>query len=191
MMEDLPDQLRELHEQRRAETLRDYQRFNPFLEDIFDWKERGRAWLGEDRGVTIYNSATLIGDVDIGRDSWIGPFTMLDGSGGPLRIGHHCSISTGAQLVTHDTVRWALSGGEAPYEGAPITIGDCCFIGSHAVVMRGKTIGNHCLVGAGAVVTSDLAEHSIAAGVPARVIGEVQVEGGRVSLKYHASPKPT
>ena len=105
----------------------------------------------EDKGITIYNSATLIGDVEIGEHTWIGPFTLLDGGGG-LEIGRYCSISTGCQVLTHDTVRWALSGGKTGPERAATKIGDCCFLGSHAIVTRGVTIGNHCLIAAGAVV---------------------------------------
>ncbi len=176
--------LRDLHIHLRAETYRKYKRINPFYEDLFDWKERGQFWVTEDKGITIYNSASVAGDVEIGAHSWIGPFTTLDGSAG-LRIGHHCSISAGCQLVTHDTVKWALSGGVEPYERAPITIGDCCFLGSHAIVTKGVTIGDHCLVGAGAVVTKDLPPFTIAGGVPAREIGRVNLdEAGRVHLEF-------
>jgi UDP-2-acetamido-3-amino-2,3-dideoxy-glucuronate N-acetyltransferase len=47
-------------------------------------------------------------------------------------------------------------------------------IGSNATIMGGITIGEHALVGAGAVVTSDVADYSIVAGVPARVVGDVR-----------------
>jgi acetyltransferase-like isoleucine patch superfamily enzyme len=178
--------LRALASRLGGATRERYARMNPFVEDVTDWKARGRAWTGEDRDVTIYDSATLIGDVEIGRSTWVGPFCMLDGSGG-LRIGHHCSVSTGAQLLSHDTVEWALSGGTAPYRRTPTTIGDCCFIGAHAVLRRGITIGDHCLVAAGAVVTADVPSHTIVAGVPARPIGAVEVgEDGEVRLSYPA-----
>jgi acetyltransferase-like isoleucine patch superfamily enzyme len=181
---DLHDQLRELHERLRGETLDKYGRMNPFTEDLFDWHERGRAWTRDDRGVTIYGSTTVVGDVEIGEHTWIGPFCSLDGSGG-LTIGHHCSISLGTQLLTHDTVHWALSGGAADYDYASTRIGDCCFLGVHAVVTKGVAVGDHSLVGAGAVVTSDVEPHSIVAGVPARRIGTVELgEGGAVQLRY-------
>jgi acetyltransferase-like isoleucine patch superfamily enzyme len=175
--------IRQLHQQLRADTRAKYQRMNPSAENLADWKERGAYWVGQDRDVTIYESATLIGDVQIGERCWIGPFCLLDGSGG-LTIGKYCSISTGAQLLTHDTVRWALSGGTAPYERSPTHIGDCCFIGTHAVVLRGVTIGSHCLVGAQAVVNRDVPDNTIVAGVPARAIGKVVVDGSRVELIY-------
>jgi acetyltransferase-like isoleucine patch superfamily enzyme len=47
-------------------------------------------------------------------------------------------------------------------------------IGSNATIMAGVTIGEHALVGAGAVVTQDVADYAIVAGVPARVIGDAR-----------------
>ena len=180
--------LRELHLKLRDETHEKYSRINPFCEDLFDWKERGKYWVGSDSGVTIYNSTTVVGDVTIGEDTWVGPSCLLDGSGG-LKIGRNCSVATGCQLLTHDTVKWALSGGKAAYEYAPVTIGDCCFIGTGATVVKGVSIGSHCLIGAGAVVTKDVPDFSIAAGVPAHIIGTVKVDGENVELVYDYSTR--
>lgn len=166
--------LRSLHGKLRDEIFAKYQRINPFYEDLFDWKERGRYWTGLD-GVTIYNSATLVGDVKIGADTWIGPYCSLDGTAG-LRIGSYCSIAVGVQILTHDSVRWCLSGGAEPYEYAPVDIGDRCFVGSHAVILKGVTIGDCCVIGAGAVVTTDVPSHTVVAGVPAKVIGRVEFD---------------
>jgi acetyltransferase-like isoleucine patch superfamily enzyme len=180
---ELLEDLRALHHQLRHDTRERHGRINPFTEDLFPWKERGRHWVGEDRDVTIYNSATVIGDVEIGRGTWIGPFCMLDGTGG-LRIGAWCSLSAGVQLYTHDTVRWALSGGRAAAEHAPTRIGDRCFLGAHAVVVRGVTIGAGCVIGAGAVVVDDVPDATIVGGVPARRLGHVEVDGDDVRLLH-------
>ena len=176
--------LLKLHHLCRNHTRQKYGRINPFYEDLFDWSERGSYWTQENKDITIYNSATLIGDVEIGENTWIGPFCLLDG-GWRLKIGRYCSISTGCQLLTHDSVKWALSGGKMPYDYDSITIGDCCFLGSHAVITKGVTIGNHCLIAAGTVVTKDINDFSIAGGVPARVIGSVDLgTDGKVNLVY-------
>lgn len=176
--------LRRLQEALRAQTLDKYRRMNPFVEDLFDWKERGAFWAGENKDVTIYNSAVVLGDVSIGQGTWVGPNSALDGTGG-LSIGAFCSISSGVQIVTHDTVKWALSGGKVPPEVAPIRIGDRCYIGSHAVITKGVRIGSHCIIGAGAVVTRDIPSFSIVAGVPGRIIGRVIMGAdGDISLTY-------
>ena len=71
-------------------------------------------------------------------------------------------------------------------ERAATKIGDCCFLGSHAIVTKGVTIGNHCLIAAGAVVTGDVDDFTIAGGVPARLIGRVELDSsGNVHLVYN------
>ena len=52
-------------------------------------------------------------------------------------------------------------------------------IGSNATIMAGVTIGESALVGAGAVVTGDVGDYAIVAGVPARVVGDVRKRRGQ------------
>ena len=167
----LLESLRTLGNKLRSSTKAKYSRINPFIEDIFDWKERGRHWTGFPN-VTIYNSATVSGDVSIGPNTWIGPFCSLDGSGG-LTIGEFCSISAGTQIITHDSVRWCLSGGKEKYEYSPVTIGDRSFIGTNSIIIRGVQIGSGSVVGAGSVVTRDIPSGYMAAGSPAKILRKI------------------
>ena len=173
--------IRALRSDLRDYTKAKYNRVNPFCEDIFDWKEKGKFCGGKD--VTVYDSTTIIGDVQIGDKTWIGPFCMLDGSGS-LKIGRNCSISTGVQILTHDTVKWALSGGKCGYEYGSSTIGDCCFIGTNSVILKDVKIGNHCLVGANSFVNKSFEDFAIIIGSPAKKVGRVEFEGDDVNLKY-------
>lgn len=188
-LETLLGDLRALHFHLRKQTYEKFNRINPFYEDLFSWKERGAFWVNEEIGITIYNSTTVVGDVDIGENTWIGPFCSLDGTGG-LKIGSNCSISLGCQLVSHDTIKWALSGGKAPYDYAPIIVGNCCFLGAHAIITKGVTIGDHCLIAAGSVVAKDVPPFSIIGGVPGRIIGRVKVSNidDMVHLEYDGCP---
>ncbi|MCB0060784.1 MAG: acyltransferase [Caldilineaceae bacterium] len=132
----------------------------------------------------MYHNSYVYGDVQVGAHTWIGPFTLLEGSGG-LTIGSYCSISAGTQIYTHDSVKWALSGGAAAYAQAPVVIGDCTYIGSQSVIAKGVTIGDHVVVGACSFVNRDLPPYTIAAGTPCRVIGQVQMIDGEIQLIYH------
>lgn len=182
-LEHLQTQLIQLQLRLRNETMEKYGRVNPLNEDLTDWKERGDFLFGKGKNITVYNTCSLAGDVEVGENTWIGPFTAIDG-GGKVRIGANCSISSGVQIVSHDSVKWALSGGKHPYEYGAISIGNNCFIGTNAMVTKGVTIGKHCLVGAGAIVTKDVPDYSIVFGVPAKVVGEVLIENDEVELRY-------
>lgn len=131
--------------------------------------ERARE-LGFGEGSSIYDSALVLGDVSVGRHTWIGPGVVLDGAGG-LAIGDYCSISAGVQIYTHDSVAWALSAGQAPYEKAPSRIGSRCYLGPQTVVAKGVTIGDGCVIGAHSLVLASIPAGSKAYGVPCRVVG--------------------
>ena len=142
---------------------------------------------GTDHGVPAnrFNPhAWITGDPVIGKGTWIGAFTVIDGSGG-LTIGDGVDVSCGVQIYTHSTARRCVSGRHYPeVDRAPTVIGDRVFLGANATVIMGVTIGEGAVVGAGAVVTSNVEPYAIVAGVPARQIGRVVTTGGRVDFLY-------
>lgn len=159
-----------LHETLRQSIMEKYQRSLPFADQLVDRWERAR-FLGFGEGSSIYDSALALGDVRVGENTWIGPFTVLDGSGG-LEIGSFCSISSGVQIYTHDSVEWALSGGKAPYKLKPTRIGSRCYIGPNTVIANGVTIGDGCVIGANSLALDDIPPGSKAYGTPCKVVGE-------------------
>jgi acetyltransferase-like isoleucine patch superfamily enzyme len=186
MTDDLGDQIRRLHEDLAERMRADWRRDLPFDELVSDRWKRAEA-LGFGPGSSIYDSSYIYGEVSVGANTWIGPLTLLDGSGG-LSIGEYCSISAGVHIYTHDTVAWAVSGGRVPPERAPVSIGDNTYIGSQAIVARGVTIGDHCVIGAGSFVNRSIPPFSVAVGTPCRVVGSVEVDAaGDVTLRYEPS----
>ena len=106
----LHEQMQELHFSLRRKIGKRWARCLPFNEELFDRWERAK-YLGFGRGSSIYDSAIVLGPVKVGENTWVGPFVVLDGSGG-LSIGSYCSISAGVQIYSHDSVDWAISGGK-------------------------------------------------------------------------------
>lgn len=51
----------------------------------------------------------------------------------------------------------------------PIRVGDNCWFGANVSVLQGVTIGSGCMIAAGSVVTADLPDNAMAAGIPASV----------------------
>jgi len=173
-MDETKEHLKELYYQLREEMRAKWNRDIPFGELLFDRWERSN-FLGFGQKSSVYHNSYIYGDVSVGEHTWIGPFTLLDGTG-KLTIGDYCSISAGVQIYTHDTVAWALSGGEAKYEYAPVSIGNRVHIGAQTVIVKGVTIGTGCIVGACSFVNRDIPPNSIAFGVPAKVRGKTELD---------------
>lgn len=165
----LLEQLRALWCSRQQKVQEAYQRTLPLADYVVDRWEKARL-LGFGEGTSIYDSSLVLGDVRVGAYTWIGPFTVLDGSGG-LWIGDHCEISTGVQIYSHDTVQRAISGGKQLIERSPTCIGSRCYLGPNVIVSRGVTIGDGCIIGANSLVNSDIPAGMKAWGTPARVVG--------------------
>lgn len=168
--------------------MRKWKRVQPLDELLFDRWEKAK-FVNAKSGTSIYHNSYLAGNVSIGKNTWIGPLTVLDGTGGKLRIGDFCSISIGAQISTHQTVRWALTGGKALRETASTVIENYCYVGPYVVVNMGVRIGKCSVIGALSFVNSDIPPYSIAFGIPAKVVGKVIVKGKKVKYIYFKNSK--
>ncbi|MET7705778.1 DapH/DapD/GlmU-related protein [Micromonospora sp. NPDC005413] len=88
-----------------------------------------------------------------------------------ITLGDNVYITAGVQFLTHDGGTLILRRDHPDLEWtAPISIGDDVYIGVRSIIMPGVRIGDRCIIGAGSVVTRDIPDSSVAAGVPARVL---------------------
>lgn len=114
--------------------------------------------------------------IRIGRDSLIGEYTVIRGQGG-VSIGDRVYTSPHCQIiaVNHVFDDPQRSFVEQGITAEGIRIEDDVWIGAGAIITDGVTVGRGAVVAAGAVVTGDVAPHTVVGGVPARllrVVGE-------------------
>jgi acetyltransferase-like isoleucine patch superfamily enzyme len=150
-----------------------------------------RARVGRNCRLIIARGATLVlGDgctIDDGTTVAVyGSGRVVLGAGS--FVGHHCTIAAHesvevgagaflAELVSvrdHDHVV-----GAPPSSGrvdvAPVSIGADAWLGAKVTVVRGSSIGAGTVVGANAVVRGDVPAHTVAGGIPARVLRSLEV----------------
>lgn len=152
-----------------AKIKKRYDRYLSLGDYISDrWKKAELMGLG--RGTSIYDNVLVIGNVKVGRDCWIGPNCILDGSGGELVIGDRCAISAGVHIYTHNSRNRYISEGKEGVIHKSVTIGDNCFIGPNSVIALGSTIGNKCTIGALSFVNGlTLKDGETCFGIPAKI----------------------
>lgn len=136
--------------------------------DLFSDRWETARFLGFGEGSSCYNNVLVLGDVTVGKNTWIGPNVILDGSGGELVIGDFCSISAGVQIYTHDSVAWSTSLGSKPIVKASTKIGNGVYIGPNTIVQKGVVIGEQSIIGAMSFVNKNIKPRTKVFGVPAK-----------------------
>jgi acetyltransferase-like isoleucine patch superfamily enzyme len=91
-------------------------------------------------------------------------------------IGNHVNLAQGITVtaLNHNFADSSRKIDEQGISTKPVVIGDDVWIGANAVILPGVTIGRHVVVAAGAVVTKDVPDYSLVAGVPAKEIKKLR-----------------
>lgn len=162
-------------------------RIDGFASNIYIGKNsriRREAWLtckdknsriniGNETGINSYAKIRVQngGFVNIGDHCSIHSFSVIYGDGG-VTIGNHVRIATNVTIVPNNHEFNDLSRNiyEQGISREGIIIKDDVWIGAGAIILAGVTIGAHSVIAAGCVVTKDVPENSVVAGVPGRVI---------------------
>jgi serine acetyltransferase len=148
----------------------------------------GSITVGRDTliGALVTMSAGLVPGQDLGPDP-------------VLRIGDRCVIGRGSHIVAHADIRIGDDVWTGPYVyitdqnhgyadpdtpigrqlpvNKPVEVGAGSWIGAGAIVLPGARIGRNVVVAAGSVVRGEVPDHSVVAGVPARVVRSRTQEG--------------
>lgn len=152
--------------------------------------------------IYIHGGARLDGLIKIegGRGVTIHPgvhissFAHLNVGGGKLVIEANVAVTSGAVILSGtNTMAGEAMSSSAPQamqvvERKTTRLKECAFVGSHAIVYPGVTIGRYAVVKAGSVVTKDVADYAIVAGMPARQVGtRERLASGKFVARYVAA----
>lgn len=136
----------------------------------------------------VMDSAEVIGDVTIGKDSSIWFGSVVRGDINKISIGEGSNVQDNATLHVDKNYPCLIGdnvsiGHNAVVHGSEI--GDGTLIGMGSIVLDGAKIGRNCIIAAGAVVTqgAEIPDRSLVVGVPGKVIKELSEEQIENNLK--------
>jgi carbonic anhydrase/acetyltransferase-like protein (isoleucine patch superfamily) len=134
-----------------------------------------------DPSAFVFDNATVIGLVTLGKNVSIWPYATLRGDNEPIVIGDDSNVQEASVLHTDPGVpltvgRAVTIGHQAMLHGC--TIGDGTLIGIQAVILNRAVIGKNCLIGAGSLITEGkvIADNSLVMGAPAKVVRELSAD---------------
>ena len=127
--------------------------------------------VGENFGLFPPFYADYGQNITVGKNVFINSGCCFQDQGG-IEIGNDVLI--GQQVVIATLDHDLIPEKRANMMPAPVKIGNQVWIGAHATILSGVTIGNGAVVAAGAVVTKDVPENTVVAGVPAKIIKTIQ-----------------
>ncbi len=129
----------------------------------------------------VHHQATIIGNVIIGKDVYVGPSAVIRGDWGEIIIEDGCNVQENCTVHMFPGTTTYLRKGAHIGHGAIIhgaNIGANSLIGMNAVIMDEAEIGNECIIGALCFVKSKMVipKRSLVVGNPAKIIRQVSEE---------------
>lgn len=128
----------------------------------------GKLICGKNVKISAGCKIHVNGQLKIGNNTYIMPNALI-AVNDSLKIGDDCAISWNCQIVDNDGHDFSING-ETRNSIAPIVIEDKVWIGSNCIIKKGVTIRKGAVVASGSIVTRDVPERSVVAGMPAKVV---------------------
>ena len=155
-------------------------------------------WVFGAHQIEVGNDVIILSHLwlSVERDAWDlpGPAVRI---GDGVAIRPYCTISAAESITIEDNVvisgftslidsdhTWEAGNENIvwnPLETSPIRVGRGTWIGERVTVLRGANIGRFCIIGANSVVRGEIPDYSVAAGVPATIVGSTVDRAPRVS----------
>lgn len=115
--------------------------------------------LEDNVAIGPFNIINAFDDCIIKKNSMLGPYVNINCADHGMELGEPMRFQKGTY--------------------GPVVIEEDCWIGSHAVILKGVTVGTGAVVAAGSVVNKDVPPYAIVAGVPAKVVGDRREKWGQ------------
>ena len=140
--------------------------------------------------VFIAETATVIGDVSIGKECSVWFSAVIRGDAAPITIGEGTNVQDNAVVHVDTDTPTRIGKRVTIGHGAIVhaaTVADDVLIGMGAIILSRANIGEHCIIGAGAVIPEDthVPPRSLVLGVPGRVVRQVTEE--EIARIHHGS----
>lgn len=107
-----------------------------------------------------------------------------------IKFHNNVTVASGVTFINHDLIHNVMKNIDNQaydYYSGCIEVMDNVFIGSNSTILPNVKIGPNALIAAGSVVTKDVPENSVVAGVPAKVIGKFdEYMNKRKEVRYHS-----
>lgn len=132
-------------------------------------------------GYCHVEASTPQAKIEIGDGAQINNNAFLKSEGPGIKIGARALLGSDVTIYDSDfhDLRAERRRDGQPRVGA-VELGEDVFVGDRVLILKGVKVGAHSVIGAGSVVTSSIPDRVIAAGNPARIVGEVPEDDAKI-----------
>ena len=138
-----------------------------FIRLYFRFIKKSNVAYARYLGVKIGNNCQILDNPKrvFGTEPWL------------IKLGDHVEITSGVRFVNHEGAIWCLRGFDDRFNEfdyfEPIIVGNNVLLGLDSLIMPGVKIGNNVIVAAHSVVTKDIPDDTVVAGLPAKPISKI------------------
>lgn len=149
-----------------------------FPEDLFGCKVRGILYslflkkCGSNFQVGLRVKLEHLKNIEVGNNVYFGYGSWISGLRGGILFEDEVMLGPYVKIISSNHTFQDGSARFAPGVGGKITIGKGTWVASGVIITAGSKIGKSCLLAAGSVITKEVPDFSIMAGVPAKIINK-------------------